>query len=106
MEQTALIARAPRGFTDRGTTNHFLDEIAFFVDVNLGFVRRAEQVVIVSHHFLVSADQHEREIVGLVRVELVQLQNLLDVVQVNEFVDDAVGITGDIANSVGGLFND
>ena len=65
--------------------------------MNLRFVRRAEQVVVVSHHLLIRADQHEGEIVRLIRIQLVQLEHLLDVVQVNEFVDDAVGVTGDIA---------
>ena len=90
MEQAALIARTSHGLTDSGAANHFLDEIPVFVDVNLCFVGSAEQVVIVSHHFLICADQHESNIVSLVRIELVQLKYLLDVVQIDELVDDPV----------------
>ena len=56
----------------------------------MSFVRRAEKVVIVSHHFLVRADQHEREVIRLVRIEGVQLQHLFDVVQIHKLVDDTV----------------
>ena len=61
-----------------------------FVDVNLRLVRRAEEVVIVAHHFLIRADQHERKVVHLVRVEFVQLEHLLHVVQIDEFIYDTV----------------
>ncbi len=97
VKQPAFIARAPRGFANRRAANYFLDEIAFLVDVNLCFVRRAEKIVIVAHHFLISTDQHESHIVGFVRLELVQLEDLLYVVQVDEFVDHAIGIAGDVA---------
>src|SRR6266478_2645368 len=47
MEQAALVTGAPHGFTHSGATNHFFDEIAILVNVNLRFVRGAEEVVIV-----------------------------------------------------------
>src|SRR6266852_4407726 len=97
VQEPTLVARARGGFANGRAANYFLDEIAFFIDVNLRFVRRAEQVVIVSHYLLVSAYQHEREIVRLVRVQLMQLEHLLDVVEVNECVDDAVRVARDIA---------
>src|SRR5260221_12242326 len=56
VQEPTLVARARGGFAHGRAANYFLDEIAFFVDVDLRLVRRAEQVVIISHHFLVSAD--------------------------------------------------
>src|SRR5438270_874138 len=80
-----------RSFADRCAANHFLDQITLFVDVNLRFVRRAEQVVVVAHYFLISPDQHEGEIISLVRIDLVELQYMLNVMQVDELVDHTVG---------------
>ena len=82
----------------------FLDVIAgrlvgFEEDVDL--VDAAEEVVQVAHDVLVGAHQEEAEVVGLgqavaVGVELVQRQRVAHVAQVNELVDLAVGIAGDV----------
>ncbi len=65
------------------------------------FVGRAEEVVEIAHHLLISADQHHRQIVRLARFKIVNLENFLHVVQVDEFVNHAVRITGDVAQGSG-----
>ena len=97
MQKTTLVTGARGRFAYGRAANHFLDQITLFVYVNLRFVWRAEQVVIVAHHFLVSTDQHEGEIVSLVRIDLVEFQHMLNVMQVDELVDYTVGIAGDVA---------
>ncbi len=97
MQQAALVTRSRRRLAHRRAANNFLNQIAFFVDVDLRFVRRAEKVVIVAHHFLISTDQHEGEIVSLVRIDLVEFQHMLNVMQVDEPVDHTVRIAGDVA---------
>src|ERR1051326_1676994 len=67
VKQSALVTRAARGLANRRSANYFLDEVAFFIDVNLRLIGRTEQIVIVAHHFLVSADQHKGEIIRLAR---------------------------------------
>ena len=54
--------------------------------MNLGLVRCTKQVVIVAHYFLISADEHERQIIRFVWIELMKLQHMLDVVQIDEFI--------------------
>src|ERR1051326_6301399 len=56
VQKAPLIARASGGFAHGGAANHLLDQITFLVDMDLGFVGRAEQVVVIAHDFLVSAD--------------------------------------------------
>ena len=97
MQQSTFIAGPPGSFAHRRAANHFFDQVTFFIDMDVGFIRCAKEVVVIAHRFLISADQHEREIVGLVRIDLVQLEHLFDVMQVDEFVDHAVRVTGDIA---------
>ena len=90
MEQAALVARASYGFTDSGAANHFLDQITVLVNMNLGFVRGAEKVVIIAHHFLICANQSKGEIIRLAGNQLVQFQHVLHVMQVDELVHHAV----------------
>ena len=71
MQQSTFIAGPAGSFAHRRAANHFLDQVTFFIDVNVGFVRCAKEVVVIAHHFLISADQHERQIVRFVRIELV-----------------------------------
>ena len=59
-------------------------------------VRVAEEVVQVAEDFLVGADQEHAEVVGLA-VEGVQRQRLLDVAAIDELIDLAVGVAGDVA---------
>src|ERR1041384_2391496 len=68
VQQAAFVARAFSGAPDRRAFNDLLDQKPFFVDVNVCFVRRAKQVVIITHRFLVSPDEHERQIIRLLRV--------------------------------------
>ena len=56
----------------------------------------AEQVVHVAQDLLVGAHQEEAEVVGLVRLERVQLERALDVAQVDEAVHLAVRVAGDV----------
>src|SRR6185503_14357026 len=90
VQKTALVARALRGGAHGRAFNHLLDEKTFLVDVNVRFVRRAEKIVIVAHRFLVRADQHERKVIRFVRIQRMQLEHLLHVVQIDKLVDDAV----------------
>src|SRR6266496_2340449 len=69
VQQSSFIASATRRFTNGGAANHFLNQVTFFVDVNVSFVRRYEKVVAIAHDLLISADQHEREIVSLAGLE-------------------------------------
>ena len=90
MQQAAFIACPSGGFTDSSAANYFFYQVAFLVDVNLSFVGRAKQIVIIAHDFLVSPNQHEGQIIRFVRLDLVQLQDLLDVMQVDELIDYSV----------------
>ena len=82
---------------ERRALNHFFDNIAVLADVNVRFVRHTEKIVVVAHHFLIRADQHHRQIIRFAFDEFVQRQNFFDIVQINEFVNDAVRIAGDVA---------
>src|SRR5207247_9005774 len=64
-------------FTNGGAANHFLNQVTFFVDVNVSFVWRSEKVMAIAHDFLISADKHEREIVSFAGLELVQFEHVL-----------------------------
>ena len=55
----------------------------------------AEQVVQIAEDLLVGADQEDAEVVVLA-VERVQLEHVLDVAAVDEVVDLAVGVAGDV----------
>ena len=97
MQQPSVVTGACHRLAHGRAANYFFDQITFFVDVNLGLVGRAEQVMVVAHDFLISAHQHEGEIVRLVRVEFVQFQHLLNVVQIDELIDHAVRVASDVA---------
>src|SRR5215204_2681473 len=97
VELAALVARAVERLADGRALNDLLNQVAVLVDVDVRLVRRAEEVVVVAHHFLVGADQHEGDVVGLVLDERVQLQHLLHVVEVDELVHDAVRVARDVA---------
>ena len=76
MQQAALITSPLGSGTDSRTLNNFLDEKTFLIDMYVRLVRSAKKIVIVSHHFLVRANQQERQIVRLLRIEGVKLQHL------------------------------
>ena len=59
-------------------------------------VRVAEQIVQVAEDFLIGADQKCGQIIGLA-VELVQPERPLHVAAVDELVDFAVAVAGDVA---------
>ena len=96
MQQSALIAGSARRFADSRAANYFLDQITFFIDVNLRFIWSAEKIVVIAHHFLVSADQHKGEIIRFFGVELMQLKYLLYVVQIDELIDHPIRVAGDV----------
>ena len=56
----------------------------------------AEQVVQVAEDLLVRADEEDAEVVVLARAERVQLEHVLDVAPIDEVVDLAVGVAGDV----------
>src|SRR5215207_3885807 len=97
VELAALVARAVERLADGRALDDLLDQVAVLVDVDVRLVRRAEEVVVVAHHLLVGADEHQGDVVGLVLDERVQLQDLLHVVEVYELIDDAVGVARDVA---------
>ena len=79
----------------------------FVVEADVHGVRVAEQVVQVAEDLLIGAEEEHAEVVGLA-VERVQLQRALDVAQVDELVDLAVRVAGDVAEHrlrVGGSFS-
>ena len=62
----------------------------------------AEQVVEVAEDLLVRADEEDAEVVVLALVLGVQLEHVLDVAQVDERVDLAVGVAGDVGERARG----
>src|ERR1051326_4461192 len=96
VQQATFVARAFSGAPDRRAFNDLLDQKPFFVDMNVCFVRRAKQVVIITHRFLVSPDEHERQIIRLVRIQRVQFEHLLHVVQIDELVNNPIRVARDI----------
>src|SRR5215217_5383997 len=97
VELAALVARAVERLAHGRALDDLLDQVAVLVDVDVRLVRRAEEVVVVAHHLLVGADEHEGDVVGLVLADRVQLEDLLDVVEVDELVDDSVRVARDVA---------
>src|ERR1044071_6493281 len=97
VELAALVARAVERLAYGRALDDLLDQVAVLVDVDVRLVRRAEEVVVVAHHLLICADEHQGDVVGLVLAEGVQLQHLLHVVEVYELVDDAVRVARDVA---------
>ena len=65
--------------------------------MDMGFIRGAKQVVIISHHLLICAYQHESQIVRFVRIKLVQFQHVLHVVKIYKLVYDAVRVARNVA---------
>ena len=63
---------------------------------DVGFVHAAEQVMQVAHDVLVGADHEGADIVGLAFLERMEGEGLADVFQVDEVVDLAVGVAGDV----------
>jgi hypothetical protein len=59
-------------------------------------VRLSEEVVEVAEDVLVGPDEAEREVVGLRALEGVEREELLDVAQVDELLDLAVRVAGDV----------
>src|SRR2546423_112783 len=93
----ALVARAVERLADGRALDDLLDQVAVLVNVYVGLVRSAEEVVVVAHRLLVRADEHEGDVVRLALDQRVELQDLLHVVQVNELVNDAVRVARDVA---------
>ena len=90
MQQTAFITSAARRLAHRSAAYHFLDQVAFLIDVDVRLVRRAEEVMTVPHDLLVCTDQHESKIIRLADNQFVQFQHLLHIVQINKFIHDPV----------------
>ena len=65
-------------------------------------VRVAEQVVQVAEDLLVRPEQERAEVVRLAVGDRVQLQRAADVAQVDELVDLAVRVAGDVAEDAPG----
>ncbi|MCV4626489.1 hypothetical protein OFC18_30900, partial [Escherichia coli] len=58
MKMFCIEANCRYGICQRRAINHFFDDVAIFSDMDVGFMRDAKQIVIVSHNFLISTDQH------------------------------------------------
>ena len=71
-------------------------DLAVLVEADVDRVGVAEEVVQVAEDLLVGAEQERAEVVGLA-VERVQLQGVADVAEVDELVDLAVRVAGDVA---------
>ena len=66
---------------------------AIHYDLSLGGV--SEEIVETAHHLLIGAGEEQRDEVRLT-LELVQFQHLLDIFEIDEAVDAAVGIASHI----------
>ena len=66
------------------------------VEIDVHRVRVAEQVVQVAEDFLIGADQERGQIIRLA-VELMQPKRPLHVAAVDELIDLAVAVAGDVA---------
>src|SRR6266567_301927 len=97
VQQATFVTSAPCRLAHSSPADYLLDEIALFIDMNLSFIRRAEKIVIIAHHLLIRANQHESQIVRLFGIDLMKFEYLLNVVKVYKLVDDTVGIACDIA---------
>ena len=75
-----------------------IDEDIFVIDQEVRFVSRPKQIVIHPERFLVCADEEEGEIIRF-GIDAVQLERLFDIAQIHKFVDLAIGIAGDVAQS-------
>ena len=56
-----------------------------------------KKVVIVAHSFLVCTNKQKCKVVGLVGIQGMKFEDLLHVVQVDELIDDTVGVAGNVA---------
>ena len=84
-------------FADGVAADDFLDRAgAVFVDGDVHRICVAQQVVQVAENFLVGADEECADVVLLAGV-LVQFESFLHVAVVDELVDLAVGVAGDIS---------
>jgi len=92
-ERNVKVVASAGGLNPRGCRAAILD-VARELDVH--GVRVPEQVVRLAERFLVRADQERTHVVGLA-VQLVQLERRADVLQIDELVELAVGIAGEIA---------
>ena len=64
MKQAAFVARALGCLADCGASYYFLNQVAVFINVDMGFMWSAEEIVIVSHHLLICANQKKRQVIG------------------------------------------
>src|SRR5690348_8421324 len=73
--------------------------MTIIIDNHVSFVDGAQQVMEITHDLLIGADQEKRYVIRLTVCALkrMYLQNLLDVLEVNEFIDNAVRIAGYIS---------
>ena len=97
MQKRAFVTGTLGSFANRRASNYFLDQVAFVINVDVRLVRRAEKIVVITHDLLIGAHEHEGEIVRLALDQRVKLEHVLDIVEVNKLIDDAVGVAGDIA---------
>ena len=84
---------------DRVARDAFFDVEAVglvVLEEDVGFVHAAEEVVKVAHDVLVGADHEGADIVGLALLERMESEGLADIFEVDEVVDLAVGVAGDV----------
>src|SRR5256714_1432321 len=74
---------------------------AFIVQAHVHHVGVAKEIVQVAERLLVGADQERRQVVPLVRPELMQLERALHVTQRHEVIDLAIGVAGDVGEHGG-----
>src|SRR4051794_29590409 len=97
MQLPALVARAGERLAEGRAPHDLLYQIAVLVYVYVRLVGCAKEVMVVTHHLLIRADEHEGDVVRLALDKRVKLKHLLYVVQVDELIDDTVRVARYVA---------
>jgi hypothetical protein len=66
--------------------------MSIFADKDVSLMRNTEQVMVISHNFLICANKHYCEVVRFVLRQLVEFEHGFHIVQVHELINDTVGI--------------
>ena len=91
--------RHPQHIRDRAPGDRFLNvpaALLVLIQENVRLIHAPEKVMQISHDVLIRAHQKEAEIVRLARLQFMQWQRVLHVLQVDEFAHFPIGVAGDV----------
>lgn len=74
-----------------------IDGLAF-LKVDADDVGVAEEVVEVAEGFLVGADEEDAEVIGFVRLEILEMEDFRNIFLIDEAVDLTIAVTGDVGD--------